>query len=135
MKIIHLLTFFFKFWSKFLLKVRDCQQITFLILNNRFFPLSNPQPPTPLFLTDNIKMDKIPMKIKWKIHSLFLHLFQVLKVATSYKKLLDRDTATWSFISCFYCSFYISRYVIFHQFLELHSTLSEKKNSSQIFLF
>ena len=25
----------------------------------------------PLFLTDNIKMDRIPTKIKWKIHALF----------------------------------------------------------------
>ena len=38
-------------------------------------------PPHPLFLTDRIKIDGIPTKIKWKIHTcLFtLYIFEVLK--------------------------------------------------------
>ena len=49
-------------------KFRDCQQITFVTLNG-FCPLrkKKKKKPSPLFLTDNIKMDKIPTKIKWKI--------------------------------------------------------------------
>ena len=42
--------------------LRDCQQITFIMLN-RFCQLSKKKP-TPLFLTDNIKMDRIPAKIR-----------------------------------------------------------------------
>ena len=52
-------------------KLRDCQQITFVTFN-RFCPLSNTPPPlpSPPFLMDNIKMDRIPTKIKWKIHQI-----------------------------------------------------------------
>ena len=46
-----------------ILKVRDCRQITFVTLK-RFSPLSKPPCPHPLFLTNNIKMDRIPTKIK-----------------------------------------------------------------------
>ena len=49
-------------------KLRECRQITFVTLNG-FCPLN---PPTPLFLTDNIKMDRIPTKIKCKIHAPFI---------------------------------------------------------------
>ena len=38
------------------------QQITF-VTPNKFYPLSKTSP-HPLFLTDNIKMDRIPTKIK-----------------------------------------------------------------------
>ena len=52
---------------------------------NRFCPLRKPTPspsPIPLFLTDNIKMDRIPTKMKLKIHAPFiiLFLFQVLNI-------------------------------------------------------
>ena len=53
---------------------------------NGFCPLSKKkQKPSPLFLTDNIKMDKIPTKIKWKIHT-FLHFISSFE-GTSYKNL------------------------------------------------
>ena len=44
-------------------QLRDCRQVTFIILN-RFFPLSKNHPIPLLFLTENIKMDRIPTKIK-----------------------------------------------------------------------
>ena len=49
----------------------NCRQITFVTLNG-FCPLSNILPPFPLLLTDNIKMDRIPTKIKCKIHVPFI---------------------------------------------------------------
>ena len=81
--------------------IRDCQKITFVMLNG-FCPLSNPPPPpppSPLFLLDNIKMDRIPTKIKWKIHDTWpVHIvFQVLKVRLIK---ICRIRATRSFISC-----------------------------------
>ena len=58
--------------------IRDCRQITFVTFNG-FCPLSkHPTPPptttttSPLFLTDNIKVDRIPAKIKCKIHAPFV---------------------------------------------------------------
>ena len=52
--------------------VRDCRQITFVMLS-RFCSLSKKSPP-PLFLTDTIKMDGILTKINWKIHHFTLYL-------------------------------------------------------------
>ena len=49
--------------------LKDCRQITFVTLNG-FCPLSK-SPSTPLLLTDNIKMDRIPTKIKCKTHAPF----------------------------------------------------------------
>ena len=60
--------------------------------------------PYPLFLTDNIKMDRIPTKIKWKIHAL---LFQVLKVFLI--KLCKIQLPDLLFLAVF-ISFYTSRY-------------------------
>ena len=40
-------------------QLMDCQQITFIMLNRP------PPPPPNLFLTDNIKMDKIPTSEKY----------------------------------------------------------------------
>ena len=48
---------------------------------NRFCPLSKTPPSHPLFLTDNMKMAGIPIKIKRKISTcLFYTVFQVLEV-------------------------------------------------------
>ena len=61
-----------KFFVKIIkIVVRDCHQITFVTLN-RFCPLSE----LPLFLMDNDKMDRIPTKIKWKIHTFFTLYFK-----------------------------------------------------------
>ena len=47
--------------NKYEITLREHQQITFVTLN-RFYPISNP--PAPCFLTDNIKPEGIPTKIK-----------------------------------------------------------------------
>ena len=52
----------------------DPRQITFVMLN-RFWSLSK-SPLTPLFLTDNIKLDGLPTKIKWKIQASFTFYFK-----------------------------------------------------------
>ena len=52
--------------------VRDGEE-TFVILN-RFYPLSK-NPPL-LFLMDNIKLDEITTKIKWKIHACLAFYFK-----------------------------------------------------------
>ena len=72
--------------------------------------------PTSLFLTGNIKMDGMPTKI-----TLFLYCI--------------RYTATRSFISCCFILAFTSADIIFHKFLELHSTLSEKNIFVTIFHF
>ena len=45
------------------------------------------------------------------------------------------DTATRSFISCCFILAFTLADIIFHKFLELHSTLSKKRFSSQFFFF
>ena len=46
-----------------------------------------------------------------------------------------QDTATSSFISCCFTSSFTSADIIFYSFLEICSILSEKRFSSQVFLF
>ena len=94
--------------------LRDCWPITFVTLNG-FCSLSKKN--HALFLTDNIKMDRILIKILYIV-------FQVLKVLL--KNICKIQSLDLLFLVVF-ISFYISRYHIFHRFLELHSTLSEKK--------
>ena len=71
-----------KFWP-----LRDCQQLTSIMLN-KFCLLS--QTPNPLFLTDNTKIDGIPTKIKWKIHDLFTHCISSFE-GTSNKNLYEKS--------------------------------------------
>ena len=75
----------------------------------------------PLFLTENIKLNGLRTKIKWKIHTCFA-VYQFLKVLLikNYK-----DKATSSFISCFTRAFTPAD-IIFYKFLEFTWTLSEK---------
>ena len=54
-----------------LIFVRDCQQM--LPVKQRS---PRPLPPSHLFLMDNIKVDKIPTKIKRKMHALFTFYFK-----------------------------------------------------------
>ena len=98
----------------FLQVLRDCWQITF-VTPDGFCLLSNKNP-TPLFLTDNIKTDRILSKN-------FYIVFQVLKVLLI--KICKIQSLDLLFLFVF-ISFSISRYH-FYKFLELHSTLSEKK--------
>ena len=52
--------------------IRDCRQITFVMLNG-FYSLSKKKKPTPLVLNRQYqKMDRIPAKIKCKIHATFI---------------------------------------------------------------
>ena len=65
--------------------LRDPQQITFIMVN-RFWPLSK-KPFTHLFVTDNIKLDGMPTKIKLKIQACFTLYFKFWEgtSAKSYK--------------------------------------------------
>ena len=81
----------------FLQVLRDCRQITFVTLNG-FCQLT--KTPTPLFLMDNIKMDRILTKI-------FYIVFQVLKVLLI--KICKIQSLDLLFLVVF-ISFYISRY-------------------------
>ena len=66
-----------------MLLVRDHWQITFITLN-RFCALIK-RKPTSLFFIDNIKLDGVPTKIKWKIHTFLyfkfkVHLIKIYKI-------------------------------------------------------
>ena len=76
-------------------------------LSDFIWPLS--QPPPNLFLTDNIKIDKIPVKVKLYCQSPFYIVFQVLKVILVNTWKIQQKP--WSFITgVIRCSLYISRY-------------------------
>ena len=62
--------------------VRVDQQINFVMLNR--FCLLSKKNPTPLFLMDNIKLDRIPTKIISNIHTHFIHCISSFE-DTSYK--------------------------------------------------
>ena len=101
-----------KFFVKIIkIIVRDCRQITFVTLN-RFCPLSEP----PLFLMDNGKMDRIPTKIKWKIHTFFTLLhFKFWRYFL------------WKFVRYSHQIFlFLLAGITFLRFLELLSTISGK---------
>ena len=66
-----LLVFLFVFINCFV--PRDHWQITFVMLD-RFCLLRKTS--HPLFLMDNIKLDGIPSKIKWKLHASFTLYFK-----------------------------------------------------------
>ena len=77
------------------------------------------KPFIPLFLTDNIKLDGIPTKIKWKIQACFTLYFKFwdgtsVKMQLPVLLFLVLHQLLYQQISSFY------------NFLELHSTLSEK---------
>ena len=77
---------------------------------------------TPLFLMDNIKLDGMPTKIKWKIQACFTLYF---KFTFNFKVLL------WKVIrymyQLFYFLFYISFYISRYYFLQLFRTLLSEK--------
>ena len=89
-----------------------------------------PPHPIPLFLMGKIKMDEIPYKINWKIHTLCTlwdaatrYIFYFLLFYVAHCEMQPPDI---SFISCCFILDFISADIIFHWFLELHTT-SEKK--------
>ena len=70
-------------------ELKDCQQMTFIMLH-RFCLLSEKKTSPPLFLMDNIKMDKIPTKNMKNVHPFYI-VFQVLKVLIKICKMQPPD--------------------------------------------
>ena len=97
---------------------------------NRFCPLRTPPPlpPTPcLFLTDKIKMGRIPTKIRYLLYI----VFQVFKVfLIKIFKMQPPDILVLLFLLAF-----TSAGIIFLKFGELHSVISEKKYYRHEFFF
>ena len=112
--------------QKYLLRVKGLSTNSFVMLN-RFCHFSKTSTSTSQFLTDNIKISRITTKIKWKMQPLFTLYFKFWR----YFLLKFVRWATISFISCFILAF-TSADIIFHKYLELHST-SEKKIFVTIF--
>ena len=102
-------------------------KITFVTLNG-FFPFS--KLPTPLFLTDNIEMDRIPTKIKWKIH-IFILYFKFWRYAL---QIFVRWSHQIFYLLFLLLSFYISRYHFSQIFRTLFNIIF-KKILSRIFFF
>ena len=101
-------------WAKFY--VRDCWQITVLTLN-RCWQLSKNLPDPPLFLMDNIKLDRITTKIKWKGYDYFTLHFKFWE-GTSVKICKIQLSALL---------FLVVLQQFFYNFLELHWSLLKKK--------
>ena len=99
---------------------KNPQQITFIMLN-RFWSLSK-KLFILLFLTNNIKLDGIPTKIKWKIWACFTLYFKFWE-GTSVKSYNMQLPVILFFVSH---QFLYQQIAFFYNFLELHSTLSEK---------
>ena len=83
---------------------RDCRQITFVTLCG-FCPIST-KPSTHLVSTDNIKMDTIPTKIKWKIiFTLYFKFWRHIRLM-----LICKIEPPDLLILVIFIIFYISRY-------------------------
>ena len=92
-----------------------------------FFKKVSPQPPSLGFFgnrpMDKIKMDRIQTKIKWKIHAFYTLYFKFQRYFF------------WKCVRCNHQIFYFLLFLlvltsggtIFCKFLELHSTMSDKK--------
>ena len=99
--------------------LRDCSQTTFVHLTKFWLSKS---PFTLLYLTDNIKLDGIPTKIKWKIQAcsiLYLKFFEDTSVK-SYKIQLP------VLLFLVLRQFLYQQKSIFYNFLKLRSALFEK---------
>ena len=108
---------------------RDCRQITSVTLN-RFCPLSN----SPAPVLNGQYQNGYNTNLNQMKNTCPCNVFQVLKVLL-YENLYVRSSHQ---IFCFllFLLAFTSADIIFHTFLELHSTLSEKKRFlSQLFLF
>ena len=75
--------------------------------NNIYLQHCVKQPPIPLFLRDNIKVDGILTKIQWKLHPCFGIISQVLKVLLIK---IPKISHQIFYSLLFYISFYISRH-------------------------
>ena len=90
---------------------------------NRFYMLSKKNP-APLFLTENIEMDRIPTKIKGKMPAFFTLYFKFCRYSSH---------------QIFYFLLFLlaltSGGIVFYKLLELHSTMSDKNLFVTNFLF
>ena len=93
--------------------------------------VNSPPSPHPLFLTDNIKMDRIPTKIRWKVHVPFILYFQVFNIHLIKTCKIEPPVILLFVV---FISFYIGRYHFFCKFLELRWILSVKNIFVTIFL-
>ena len=95
------------------------------IILNRFYWWSKTLP-HPLFLTNNIKIDGISIKLKWETHNLFTLNFKFWRYI-DYNNLWHIYSPS-IFISCFTLAF-TSADLILCSFSDYHSTLATwKKN-------
>ena len=97
---------------------------------NRFWSLSQ-KPFTPLLLTDSIKLDGTPTKIKVKIQACFTLYFEFWESSSvkSYKIRLPVPLVLVSH------QFIYQQISSFYKLLELHWTLSEKDFCRKFFFF
>ena len=113
-------------WAVF--PLRDRQQITFVMLN-RFCPLSKLSP-TPLFLTNKIKLHGIPSKIKWK-----MDVFRIFKLLLIKKYKIELVNQFLYFLSFYITSAFTWIDISFYKFLEPNPTFSGKRFLPQVFIF
>ena len=97
--------------------LKDLQQITFIMLNRL-----GKKPFTPLFLTDNVKLDGMSTKITLKIQACFTLHFKFWE-DTSVKSYKIQLPVLLFLVSH---QFLYQQISFFYNFLELYSTLSEK---------
>ena len=91
---------------------------------NRFCLSKNLFTPSPsLFLTNNIKLDGMPTKTKWKIQACFILYFKFFE-GTSVKIYMVQLPVLLFLVLH---QFLYQQISFFYNVLELHSTLSEKK--------
>ena len=100
--------------------LRDPQQITFIMLNRSW--LLSKKPFTLLFLTDNIKLNGMPAKVKLKIQACFTLYFKFWE-GTSVKSFKIELPVLLFLVSH---QFLYQQISFFYNFLELQSTLIEK---------
>ena len=109
--------------------LRDPQQITFIMLNRSW--LLSKKPFTLLFLTDNIKLNGMPAKVKLKIQACFTLYFKFWEgtSAKSYKIQLP--------VLLFLVShqFLYQQISFFYNFFELRLALSQKDFCLKFSLF
>ena len=79
---------------------------------------------TLLFLMSNIKLDGVPKKIKWKIHTLYT-VFQGLKALLI--NIYKIQPSVFNFLLIYISFSIVSADIIFHNFYKLYLTLIENR--------
>ena len=79
---------------------------------------------TLLFLMSNIKLDGVPKKIKWKIHTLYT-VFQGLKALLI--NIYKIQPSVFNFLLIYISFSIVSADIIFHNFYKLHLILIENR--------